>query len=468
MSTTTLEFMKRYEPEDDGLRFSELTYPGHHPDLPPIPDGILGDKMVRARAKTKALEKLTKEDVLKEKFTKDEMNDLIMYFGWNMWDVLALRATEGASGLIPRQEYECLAYMNMFFRYPELMNYIMDRVGVEGLFGIGASAKREIGTKVNPLHHWCIVATPLGGRAALLAGEWIKPGDYTEEINTMLKFVQRVSWAHRQDGYFLASQDRYRNQIHDPELVQRIFEETEELDHEKYDLVTAFNATAELLAFLDHFDCRLGLGDAGPYLVEPGKIMIIRDLFVNEDVYHWSDVCEGLPYCFTLGLVINAEKMGLEEIRINDISTTFTRPANYVAYIERAVIYKRETWDTPMSDVKRVPREELPQWMEKISDAIIKLYKKLSKMSRRQLITNGLYVYYVGKILPYLRAAGVYEDVCNELDLWEIDKRVSELYYEITKRNFVYEVMPRAVFSGEGFALIPENARMGASKYTWI
>ena len=28
--------------------------------------------------------------------------------GFNLWDCLALRATEGESGLIPRQEYEAI------------------------------------------------------------------------------------------------------------------------------------------------------------------------------------------------------------------------------------------------------------------------------------------------------------------------------------------------------------------------
>ena len=51
--------------------------------------------------------------------------------------------------------------------------------------------------------------------------------------------------------------------------------------------------------------------------------MIVRDLFVNEEIYHWSDVCGDLPYCFTLVLMIDVENMGLQEIRVNDISTIF-------------------------------------------------------------------------------------------------------------------------------------------------
>ena len=127
-----------------------------------------------------------------------------------------MRATEGVSGMIPRQEYEILAFMNEFYRYPEFMRMITDGIGAQGVMDIGASARREIGTKVNCVHDWCIGAVAFGmGRCGLLAGEWIEPDDYVEESNVILKFMQRVLWGKRQDGLILNSQDRYRCQIHD-------------------------------------------------------------------------------------------------------------------------------------------------------------------------------------------------------------------------------------------------------------
>ena len=48
------------------------------------------------------------------------------------------------------------------------------------------------------------------GRCGLLAGEWIKPDEYVEESNIILKFMQRVLWGKRQDGYMFNSQNRYR------------------------------------------------------------------------------------------------------------------------------------------------------------------------------------------------------------------------------------------------------------------
>ena len=277
-----VEYTKRYEPDDDGLRFQPLEYVGNFKGLDPIPDGILGDKLLRARAKSGVLGKVSHDDVLRDQFTLDELNDLNNYLAWNIWDVLVMRATEGVSGMIPRQEYEILAFMNEFYRYPEFMRMITDQIGAQGVIDMGESARSEIGTKINCVHDWCLGAVAFGmGRCGLLAGEWIGPDEYVEESNIILKFMQRVLWGKRQDGYILNSQDRYRCKIHDQSLIDQLMGQVQNFEpgSPEQHVFEQFNATAELLAFFDHYDCRLGLGDTGPYPLPDGRILIVRDLF---------------------------------------------------------------------------------------------------------------------------------------------------------------------------------------------
>ena len=469
-STPKAEWQKRYKPEDEGLRFIELTYTGNYVDLPPVPDGILGDRMIKQRMTTKVMEKQSEADVLKDEFTIAELNDLNNYMAWNTWDVLVMRATEGASGMIPRQEYEALALMQMFYRYPELMNIMTKEVGARGVLDIGASARTEIGTKVNCVHDWCIGTAAFSlGRCVLLALEAIEPKDYVEESSAMCKFAQRVQWGKRQDGWILNSQNRYRCQIHEETLLDRLTTQCEDFEPEsdKHSRFVAFNAAAELLAFFDHYDCRLGLGDTGPYLLPDGRILIIRDLFVNEDIFHWSDVCEGLPYCYTLAVLVDPDRMGLKEIRINDISTTFTIPKNYISAVTGGTVFVREKWDTPMGEIYHLPFKDFDRHLEKIQTATFKLYQKTARMSRRELILNGVYTYFIDFILPHLRKSGVYDYACQELNLWEIDQRVANYYYDIMKRNFLQETVPLKVFSGTGYLPFPEDADPRASKYFW-
>ncbi|HVL84876.1 MAG TPA: hypothetical protein VM367_11420 [Pseudonocardia sp.] len=467
-------YKQRYEQGDDGLRFQELTYTGNFVGMEPVTDGIKGDRMMRERAKSGVLEKVSKEDVLRDQFTIDELNDLNNYLAWNIWDVLVMRATEGVSGMIPRQEYEILAFMHEFYRWPEILRMATDEVGGgQGVLDIGATARREIGTKVNAVHDWCIGAVGFGmGRCGLLALEVIGPDDYVEESNEILKFMQRILWGKRQDGYILNSQDNYRCRIHEADFLEQITAQLEplEADSPKHGAFTQFNAAAELLSFLDHYDCRLGLGDTGPYELPNGQLLILRDLFVNEEVFHWSDVCddEGLPHCYTLALTIDPEKMALAEIRVNDISTTFTRPKNYIEAITGGAVFVREKWNTPMGEVYPVAIDDLGPHLERVQNATLKLYAKTARMNRRDLIWNGQYVYYVDMILPHLRLAGAYEKACTDYQLWEVDQRVANYYYDITKRGFAQETVPQKIFSGAGYLPFSDNADRRRSKYRWL
>lgn len=470
---TQATYKQRYEPDDDGLRFQDLEFEGNFEGMEPIRDGIVGDKVLRQRAKSNVLEKVSKEDVLREQFTLNELNDLNNYLSWNVWDVLVMRATEGVSGMIPRQEYETLAFMHEFYRWPELLRMTTDEVGAQGLLDLGAQSRSEIGTKGNCVHDWAIGAVGFGmGRCGLLALEAIRPDEYVDESNEILKFMQRVLWGKRQDGYILNSQDRYRVRIHEQSLIDEIVGQLEELEPSspKHEAFTHFNAAAELLAFLDHFDCRLGLGDTGPYELANGNLLILRDLFVNEEEFHWSDVCEdaGLPHCYTVALVIDPQAMGLEEIRINDISTTFTRPKNYVPHIVAGAVFSREKWHTPMNEVQPIKIDDLGDHLGRIQQATLKLYRKFSRMSRRDLIWGGQYVYYVDMILPHLRRAGTYEKACRDYQLWEVDQRIANYYYEIQKRGFVQDTAPNKIFSGKGYLPFPQGTDLRRSKYRWL
>src|SRR5271165_6584379 len=242
---TMSTYLKRYEASDNGLRFQDLVYQGNFKGMDPVPDGILGDKVLRSRAKSKVLEKVSREDVLRDQFTVDELNDLNNYLAWNIWDVLVMRATEGVSGMIPRQEYEILAFMHEFYRWPEILEMTTNEIGAKGVLEIGATARREVGTKVNCVHDWCIGAVGFGmGRCGLLALEAIQPQDFVRESNIILKFMQRILWGKRQDGYILNSQHRYRCQIHEKDVIEKLKGELEHFEHgsDAFDNFVRFNA----------------------------------------------------------------------------------------------------------------------------------------------------------------------------------------------------------------------------------
>jgi hypothetical protein len=122
-----------------------------------------------------------------------------------------------------------------------------------------------------------------------------------------------------------------------------------------------------------------------------------------------------------------------------------------------------------MGQVYPLKLTELEPHLEKIRSSTVKMYDKTIRMARRELCTNGLWSYYVDMILPYLRHAGMWEEVCSpKYDFWEVDQRVANYYYEITKRNFVQVTVPQKIFSGEGYLPFSAEADLRFSKYAWI
>ncbi|WP_181778821.1 hypothetical protein [Pseudonocardia pini] len=67
--------------------------------------GSAGHAEIAARLRTDVLT-LSDPSLEPASLTGAQLDDLIAYSGWNVWDMLGARATEGESGLIPRQECE--------------------------------------------------------------------------------------------------------------------------------------------------------------------------------------------------------------------------------------------------------------------------------------------------------------------------------------------------------------------------
>ena len=79
-----------------------------------------------------------------------------------------------------------------------------------------------------------------------------------------------------------------------------------------------------------------------------------------------------------------------------------------------------------------------------------------------------MYVYYIDMILPHLRLAGTYEKACRDYDLWEIDQRVSNYYYEITKRKFAQRSCRRRSSQARAICPSPTRRDLRSSKHRWL
>jgi hypothetical protein len=411
--------------------------------------GPEGDIAFRKSLKTDALT-LTDESLKSDTISPDEADDVIAYYGWNIWDVLGTRATEGENGLIPRQEYEALSTVEYMQKFPELWDLITEEVGGDGVIDIGATARREIGTKVNALHVWCAGASFVTGRGITMGLGHYGPTDRAESIARAFQFNRRLArgmWG--DEGGMFASQRNYRVPLLEgTPWLERFREDAVFFDDPaQKQMYTTFNATAQLLVFLLHFDNRLGLGDSGPYPTEDGGFLIVRDHFLNDPAYHWFDVAEELPHCITQAMYFKPPPE--MKVIVNDLSTTFTQPASYIPYMTGMAVYARDKWDTPVSDVRLVSEEDIKRYTGISQKAMMKLYKRISGMSKRDRITCGVTNYVVDWALPFLRLSGTY-DKAIEQGWLEWDPMTSESYYPLVRDGQAGPLLPEAIIAGKG------------------
>jgi len=376
-----------------------------------VADGIRGDRQMRVRLKSGVLDG-TPENINRD-LNADEVSDFLAYSGWNLWDLIKARQTEGESGLIPRQEYETVSFVQQWATYARRFDEITEKVGIDGVIELGGLPRREIGTKANYVHSWGLGICPLIGKA--ITGELGVSSDLDlqRNANTIIQFRRRLQYGQWGEGPSFISGRRYLAPVLEPEWLERFRDEETRLDSgsdapERLAAFRSFNATTELTGFLLHYDCRAGMSDTGPYPLEDGGFVLVRDHFLYEQAYDWSEPLSDLPYCVTQAMFFRPDTP--VEIRINDIATTFARPGNYLKYLSGAAVYARDKWDTPVSRIRRLDDTEMARIVKRCNESMLALYNSISALSWDDRIRNGTKVYCRDFLLPFARAAGVWDE----------------------------------------------------------
>lgn len=418
-----------------------------------VPHGVEGDKVMQAEMETRVLH--ADDDSMHRDLTLQEVNEAVRYYTWNEWDALASRATEGESGLIPRQEYEAMGIMNCWFRHPDWLRVIEDRIGIDKVIDIGALARNEVGTKVNMLHIWALATAPSFGRGIALELN-LHDLDYkADRIRDCFGVVRRLYKGMWGDGPMLTSMRDYRAEILDRSWIDRFVADRTSLeDPETRATFQRFNGAAELMGFLLSFDNRLGVGDHGPYPLEDGGFVLVRDVFLNEPAYSWCDTESGLPWSVTIAMTFPPDS-GLE-VQMMDLSTVFTTPANYLPYVDGVAVYERSTWDAPMDSVRLLGLDDMVSLRSKCEDASAALYGRIAAMSEREKIEAGALTYTAGFALPVARAAGMYDELVADHGLLEIHPAVAACYDTIVS-GVATEMIPRLFLTGSWGNPVPEH-----------
>lgn len=371
-----------------------------------VPQGIEGDKQMRARVEVPFMD-TTDENVRRDALTAPEVNSWLDYAGWNLFDFILGRASEGESGLIPRQEYETISFVQQWNNYPRFIRMLTDEIGVDGLLDLAKTSSREVGTKVNVTRNWAASVCPILGRGISIELGQHATDERREDLETIIQFGRRLQHGTWNGGSGFVSGRQYTVPTLAPDVLQQLVDQVKPLqDPEDLAAFRKFNARTELFGFMLHYDCRAGMADTGPYPLPDGRFAIVRDHFLNETAYPWAGVAEGLPYAVTQVMIFPSDKV---TATVNEIQTTFSQPSNYLDYLEGAVVFARDKIDTPMGEIRVLEGAEMERISAQCQKGTLEMYKVLTKKSKEEKIRDGVMVYTREFLLPHASKVGLWE-----------------------------------------------------------
>jgi hypothetical protein len=314
---------------------------------------------------------------------------------------LIAERTSYSSQLIPVTQYVTVSCIEAFLRYPEAVTTIAAAMPPEE---IGAAARRP-GCQVDSVFLWGIANFFLIGRNVMAM---VDPTlDSVERTRTVLDFWARASHAYRGGPHLHAAEVGNRVDVLSPEMVAHLAAGAARVDDERRDRIRRANATLINHLFLLYFDTRVGHADTGPYRLEDGRTLIVRDFYrLGESDFSWSGVAAGVPHRnLTAALVLDPQV----EVSITDYGTTISSPEDYLEHLNGFGLYTTDGvvpggLPVPLSD------QELEATAAAAKVAQRKHYRDIVAMDRDERIACGAYVYFTF-LRPFAEIAGVADEI---------------------------------------------------------
>lgn len=376
-----------------------------------VPQGIEGDRQMRQRVELPFID-TTAADIRLESLEDAQINSWLDYAAWNLWDFILGRASEGESGLIPRQEYETISFVQQWNNYPKFIRMLTDEIGVDGVLDLAKTLSHEVGTKINVTRNWAASVCPILGRGIGIDLGQDTPAGRREDLETLIQFGRRLQHGTWGDGPGFVSGRQYTVPVLTEDFLQSLVDQVKPLDNpDDLRAFREFNARTELFGFMLHYDCRAGMADTGPYPLPGNKFAIVRDHFLNETAYPWAGVAEGLPYCVTQVMVFSADNV---KVTVNEIQTTFSEPSNYLDFLDGGVVFARDTMTTPMGELRVLDAAEMAEISKRCQKGTLDMYKTLAKKSTEEKIRDGVMVYTREFLLPHASRVGLWDKFVAE------------------------------------------------------
>lgn len=350
---------------------------------------------------------------------------------------LTKQRTALESALIPISAYIVIACVEAYRRYPELMRDIgaaMDPADI-------GRAGRRVGNEIDTVRLWGIANFPLVGRNVLATAGLLDHDADVVRMANVFDFWSRAAQAYRDDGHHQAADAGGVNTpfaAHVDEIVAACEAVGDDAARAR---LTRLNALLTSYEFLLWFDTRSGYQDSGPYRLDDGRTLLLRQ-FVKLGVsdFAWSGaVAADIPYSTVLLALVLRDV----ELTITDFGTAVTDPADYLPHVEAFALF-----DSAGGGLRRLSSDERDELAAGAKAAQVAQYRRIAAMERRDKLHAGAYVYF-----SFLRPFAVVAGNATDLD-WTVPRDSLDLYPLLELLEGTPE-LPELDDPGEYYVAIP-------------
>jgi hypothetical protein len=317
-----------------------------------------------------------------------ETNNLLLKLS-KTFDNLFLKRLLVESKLFPVNEYIIVACLNSYIKFYQQLSLVNEKISPEEI----GTAYRTLFTEITPLQIFDVQMFPLFGRTIYYCQHEQNPhcesNEKFQEIQFILDFWKRLALTYYGTGALT---------IEEMEGAAKILPESD-LNFIKTQLFTPSktelsqikrtSAQLEVYCFMDECETRMKISDHGPYPMENGELLIMREMIrLNDGVYPqwpWSDTKATAP---TSKIAFALTLKDMERVWFNDWGTLFTSPVDYSKNVTSAAILTQEN-----GKIKTLGVNDLKNYEEFAQKALVELYRKMTPWSRAEKLKAGAWVY---------------------------------------------------------------------------
>lgn len=345
--------------------------------------------------------------------TLEEWNWLVRTAGAAYKSELSAR-TVFESELFGMNTYILMSMMEDYLRVPERIRTIKRYASASDLVrkALPIGNKRSfINLSAMPLHY-------LTGRELFVDLGENELGDGVADQLEVLRFWREATIAMRTDGVLFNMDADPANSSHVAEdaLLTEIRSHLLDADDATKSGIRKFGARLTAYAFLENCDARTAVCDTGPYLLEDGSFLALRETCCDGDGdFPWVDgIRETLPYHH---FVIAYRLPASVRMDNNVWGTAWFTPSDY-----QSEILETRVFCTDGGRLRPMDAGEVEEATKAIRKAHRALYQRLAETDpeERNLYATQMYAW---KLKAWARLAGCYD----EID-WRLTPRIAESY----------------------------------------